>query len=200
MELTVVFATQNAGKMKEINEIMKGSSLCAVSMRDLNMDAEIIEDGETFLDNALIKAKKVAELTGMPAMAEDSGLEVDHLNGRPGVLSARFMGKDTPYDIKNQKILTMLKGVPFERRTARFKCAAVFIDTDGQILSAEASLTGVIAHEAAGDNGFGYDPILYIPELSKTSAQLSVAEKNVVSHRGKALRSLIKQIEDKYTI
>ena len=188
----IVFATKNDHKLKEISEIMGGSGFSLVSMRKAGIDADIEEIGETFEQNALIKAEEVAKLTGKPSMADDSGLVIDHLNGAPGIYSARYLGEDTPYEIKNKKILEMMNGVPLEKRSARFVCAIAFVWFDNQnekiILTTEAKMEGFIAYEAAGINGFGYDPIFWLPDYGMTSAQLESSVKNKISHRGCALR------------
>ena len=195
---TIVFATLNPGKMKEIKAITEAAGFSVISMREAGCETDIPEDGASFAENALIKARAVATQTGSPAMADDSGLEIDYLDKAPGVYSARYLGKDTPYAVKNQKILEMLKNVPAEQRTARFVCAMAFVDTNGIVITAEASLEGAVAFAAAGDGGFGYDPIFYIPELRQTSAQLNADEKNAISHRGKALRLLIEKVREHY--
>ncbi len=187
---TIIFATGNKNKLIEIREILKGTGFDIVSMKEAGYNADIVEDGTTFLENALIKARTIAKLSGQITMADDSGLVVDALNGEPGIYSARYMGEDTPYSIKNAEILRRMQEVPEEERTARFMCAMAAVFPDGRELTAVESFEGRIAHEIAGANGFGYDPIFYVPEKGCTSAELTPEEKNAISHRGKALRKM----------
>ena len=187
---TIIFATGNKNKLIEIREILKGTGFDIVSMKEAGYNADIVEDGTTFLENALIKARTIAKLSGQITMADDSGLVVDALNGEPGIYSARYMGEDTPYSIKNAEILHRMQEVPEEERTARFMCAMAAVFPDGRELTAVESFEGRIAHEIAGANGFGYDPIFYVPEKGCTSAELTPEEKNAISHRGKALRKM----------
>ena len=161
-----------------------------VSLKEAGIQADIVEDGTTFEENALIKAREISRLTGEAAMADDSGLEIDYLNGEPGVYSARYLGEDTSYDIKNQIILDRLSQVPDEQRTARFVCAIACVLPDGTVLTAKDAMEGRIGYEIAGKNGFGYDPIFYLPEFGCTSAEISPEQKNEISHRGKALRQI----------
>jgi len=193
----IIFATGNAGKIREINEIMADTGLMTVSMGDAGIQAEIEENGSSYEENALIKARAVAVYTDDIVMADDSGLEVDYLNREPGVYSARYMGKDTPYSVKNADIIKRLEGVPDEKRTARFVCAIAAVLPGGKELTVRAAIEGRIGYEEKGRGGFGYDPIFYVPELGKTTAELTEEEKNRVSHRGKALR-LMKEELKKY--
>lgn len=186
----IIFATGNAGKMKEIREILEDMEVEVVSMKEAGIDIEIIEDGATFEENAAIKAKAVAAETGDIVLADDSGLEVDYLNGEPGVYSARYLGEDTSYDIKNQVILDRLSGVPKNKRSARFVCAIAAAMPDGQILLTRETVEGYIGEKPAGSNGFGYDPIFYIEEYGCSTAELTNEQKNEISHRGKALRAM----------
>lgn len=179
--------------MREIRQILGDMDYEILSMKEAGVDVEIVEDGETFEDNAIIKAKTVMEATGCLTLADDSGLEIDYLNKEPGVLSARYMGENTSYRIKNQILLDRLHGVPAAVRRARFVCVIAAAFPDGRIETRRATIEGRIADEPAGENGFGYDPIFYVPELEKTTAELSEEEKNAISHRGKALR-MIKEI------
>jgi len=179
---------------------MKNSGYEIISMTEAGIDAEIAEDGETFAQNALIKAGTVAKLCGGPAMADDSGLMIDQLGGAPGVYSARYLGETTPYGEKNKKILEMLSGVPFKKRAARFVCVIAFDDARGNVLTAEGVMEGYIAYEAAGENGFGYDPIFYLPDYDKTSAQLGADEKNKISHRGVALRLMCEKLSTEFIL
>ncbi|MBQ6392500.1 MAG: XTP/dITP diphosphatase [Eubacterium sp.] len=193
MSKRIIFATGNEGKMKEIREILGDLGYEILSMKEAGVDVDIVEDGETFEENAIIKATTVMKATGSIVLADDSGLEVDYLNKEPGVMSARYMGENTSYRIKNQIIIDRLDGVPDEKRTARFVCVIAAAFPDGRVETRRGTIEGRIAYEPAGENGFGYDPIFYYPEKKMTTAQLSPEEKNKVSHRGKALR-LIKEV------
>ena len=186
----IVFATGNAGKMKEIKEILSDMDAEVVSMKDVGIAVDIEENGKTFEENAVIKAKAVAALTEDAVLADDSGLEVDYLNGEPGVYSARYMGEDTSYIIKNQAILDRLAGVPKEQRTARFVCAIAAALPDGNVLVTRETIEGYIGEKPAGSNGFGYDPIFYVDEFGCSTAELTEEQKNRISHRGKALRAM----------
>lgn len=186
----IVFATGNAGKMREIREIMAGENAEVLSMKEAGIEVDVVEDGTTFEENAVIKAKAIAEHTDAIVLADDSGLEVDYLDKAPGVYSARFMGEDTSYDIKNQAIIDKLDGVPKEQRTARFVCAIAAVLPDGQTLVTRQTMEGYIGYKAEGENGFGYDPIFMLDEYGCSSAAISREEKNAISHRGKALRAM----------
>ncbi len=188
----IIFATGNEGKMKEIRAIMADCGYQIVSLKEEGLSPDIVEDGSSFEENAVIKARKVMELTGEIAMADDSGLEVDYLDKAPGIYSARFLGEDTPYDIKNQYILDQLEGVPDASRTARFVCAIACAFPDGRILTTRGTIEGQIGYTIAGENGFGYDPIFYLPEYGMTTAQLTPEQKNRISHRGRALEAMKK--------
>lgn len=190
----IIFATGNAGKMKEIREIMKDTDYEVVSMKEANVSLDIVEDGQTFEENALIKARAVCAASGLPALADDSGLEVDYLNKAPGIYSARFLGEDTSYEIKNKYILDKLSGVAENKRTARFVCAIAAVFPDGREETRTATIEGKIAYESAGENGFGYDPIFYVPEFSATTAQLTMEQKNQISHRAKALAAIKEEV------
>ncbi len=190
----VVFATGNAGKMKEIREILADMDLEAVSMKEIGVDIPIEENGATFEENALIKARAVAKECGEVVLADDSGLEVDYLNKEPGIYSARYMGEDTPYTVKNANIIERLTGVPDEKRTARFLCAIAAVFPDGSETVTSGAVEGRIDYEEKGKNGFGYDPIFYVPEFGRTTAELSDEEKNRISHRGKALRKMKEEL------
>lgn len=189
----IIFATGNAGKMKEIREILSDLPYEVVSMKEAGVTADIIEDGTTFEENAMIKAKTIAELTGEIAMADDSGLEVDYLDKAPGIYSARFLGEDTSYDIKNKYLIDQLEGVEGAERSARFVCAIACVWPDGKSKVCRATIEGELAKAPAGENGFGYDPIFYVPQYGKTTAELSMEEKNEISHRAKALREMKKE-------
>lgn len=186
----LVFATGNQGKMKEIREILADMDLEILSMKEAGVILDIQEDGTTFEENAVIKAKAVQEATGELTLADDSGLEIDYLNGEPGVYSARYLGEDTSYRIKNANLIQRLEGVPMEQRTARFVCVIAAAFPDGWVETARATIEGVIGYEERGENGFGYDPIFYVPEFHCSTAELSPEQKNAVSHRGKALRQM----------
>jgi XTP/dITP diphosphohydrolase len=190
----VVLASGNRGKIKEIKEILAGRDIEIVPMGELGVSEDIVENGETYAENALIKARTLCRLTGLPAIADDSGLEVDYLDKEPGVYSARYMGTDTSYAIKNKAIIDRLAGVPDELRTARFAAAAVIVYPDGRETICTGTMEGRIAYEPSGGNGFGYDPILFLPEYGCTSASLTDVQKNAVSHRGKAFRALGEEI------
>ena len=179
--------------MKEIRMILAGEDYEILSMKQAGIDIDIVEDGKTFEENAIIKAtaiSKVKEAEGCIVLADDSGLEVDYLNKEPGIYSARYEGVDTPYEIKNRIIIERLNGVPDEQRTARFVCAIAAAFPDGRVETRRGTIEGRIAYEPAGDNGFGYDPIFYVPELGKTTAEIPPEEKNNLSHRGNALRAI----------
>lgn len=198
----IIFATGNAGKMKEIRMIMADLGLEILSMKEAGVDVDIVEDGTSFEENAMIKARTIAnELArrGERAivLADDSGLEVDYLNKEPGIYSARYMGEDTSYIIKNANIISRLEGVPEEKRTARFVCVIAAVFTNGAAFSRRATVEGIIGYEQKGQNGFGYDPIFYLPEYGCYSAELSNEEKNRISHRGKALRAMKEVICEK---
>lgn len=195
MKRTIVFATGNEGKMREIRQIMKGIHVELLSMKEAGIEADIVEDGESFAENAVIKAKAVAEKTNHIVLADDSGLEIDYLNKEPGIYSARYMGEDTSYDLKNANLLERLEGVPDEKRTARFVCAIAAAMPDGEVFTTVGIIEGRIGYEIEGENGFGYDPIFYLPEYGCTSAQLSEDEKNAISHRGRALAAMREELE-----
>ncbi len=202
--MKLVFATGNLNKMREIREIMSGLDFDICSMKEAGIDLDIDENAETFEGNALIKARAVRnaldasgseELKKAVVLADDSGLEIDALGGAPGVYSARFMGEDTGYDIKNAEIIKRLSGKTGKQRAARFRCVIAAVFPDGRELTASGCFEGVIANAPGGENGFGYDPILFLPEYGMTAAQLSSEEKNKISHRGKALFEMRKLLE-----
>ena len=194
MAQRIIFATGNKNKMKEIRRILADTNLEILSMKEAGLEADIVEDGETYAENAMKKARAIAALTDDYVLADDSGLEIDYLDKAPGVHSARFMGEETPYSVKNAALLDKLKGVPDEKRTARFACAIAAVLPDKTELSTFATIEGFISHEIKGENGFGYDPIFYFPEYGKTTAELSEDEKNAVSHRGKALKLMREEL------
>lgn len=192
----IVFATGNAGKMKEIRMIMEDLGCEVVSMKEAGVDPEIIENGTSFAENAEIKARAVWDCTGDIVLADDSGLVVDYIGGEPGIYSARYMGEDTSYEIKNRNIIDRLADAKGEERSARFVCNIAAVLPDGRILHTQGTMEGRIAMEPAGCGGFGYDPILWLEEFHKTSAELTMEQKNAVSHRGKALTAMKKQLEN----
>ena len=191
---SIILASNNKDKVKEVKEILKGYDI--ISMKEAGIDVDIEENGTTFEENALIKARAIMKLTGQITMADDSGLEIDYLNKAPGVYSARFMGHDTSYDIKNKALIQKLEGVKGSDRSGRFVCAIAVCFPDRREIVKRGTMEGLIAEEIKGDNGFGYDPIVYLPEYGKTSGELAPEEKNKISHRGKAL-ALIKEELDK---
>lgn len=194
----IVFATGNENKMKEIRMILQDLGMEILSMKEAGVDVDIVEDGASFEENAEIKARAVARvLTNDIVLADDSGLEIDYLDKAPGIYSARFAGEDTSYDIKNNILLDRMEGVPDEERTARFVCAVAAVFPDGTVDVVRETIEGRVAYEPAGDNGFGYDPIFYVPEYGCTTAQMSPEQKNELSHRGKALRSMRAILKEK---
>lgn len=186
----IIFATGNKDKMKEIRMILSDLDVEILSMKEAGISVDIEENGTTFEENALIKANAVAAYTDAIVLADDSGLEIDYLNKEPGIYSARYMGEDTSYRIKNGNLIQRLEGVPDEKRTARFVCAVAAAFPDGTVKTVRETMEGRIGYEEKGENGFGYDPIFYLPEYGCTSAELSMEEKNKISHRGKALRAI----------
>jgi XTP/dITP diphosphohydrolase len=192
----IIFATGNEGKMREIRVLLADLGLPVLSMKEAGAEPEIVEDGATFGENAEIKARAVWNLTGDIVLADDSGLVVDHLGGEPGIYSARYMGEDTSYEIKNRNIIDRLKQVAGQERSARFVCNIAAVLPGGQVLHTEETMEGLIADEPAGQGGFGYDPILYLPAYGMTSAEISMEEKNKISHRGKALRAMKTALEE----
>ena len=186
----IIFATGNEGKMREIRAILEDLKLPVLSMKEAGVNPEIVEDGKTFGENAEIKARAVWNLTGDIVLADDSGLVVDYIGGEPGIYSARYLGEDTSYAVKNQVIIDRLSQAKGSERSARFVCNIAAVLPDGRVLHAEETMEGEITYAPAGSGGFGYDPILYLPEFAKTSAELTMDEKNQISHRGKALRAV----------
>ena len=186
----IIFATGNKNKMREIRDILSDLGMEILSMKEAGIDKEINEDGKTFEENALIKARAVAEDTDAVVLADDSGLEIDYLNNEPGIYSARYLGEDTSYEIKNQALLDRLSGVKKEDRTARFVCAIAAVLPDKREFVVRETIEGYIGEKPAGTNGFGYDPIFYVDEYGCSTAELSEEKKNEVSHRGKALRAM----------
>ena len=190
MEQKIVFATGNEGKMREVRLILQDLGFPVLSMKEAGVSLDIEENGTTFAENAMIKARAVWEKTGGIVFADDSGLVVDYLGGEPGVYSARYLGEDTSYEIKNQAIIDRLADAKEEERTARFVSAIAAVLPDGSELVTEGTVEGLIAHEPAGNGGFGYDPIFYLPKYGVTSAEIPIEKKNEISHRGKALEAM----------
>lgn len=200
----VIFATGNEHKMIEIRMILSDLGMEILSQKEAGIAADVVEDGKTFEENALIKASEIAKIARQNpeykdavVLADDSGLEIDYLNKEPGIYSARYMGEDTSYDVKNGSFLERLDGVPDEKRTARFVCAIAAVFPDGSHEVVRGTMEGMIGHEIIGDHGFGYDPIFFLPEYGCTSAQLSPEKKNELSHRGEGLRKIRKIIEER---
>lgn len=190
MKQKIIFATGNQDKMKEIRMILADLDAEILSMKEAGIYADIVEDGSTFEENAMIKAKAVAQYTDAIVLADDSGLEIDYLNKEPGIYSARYMGEDTSYTVKNRNLLDRLEGVPKEQRTARFVCAVAAVLPDKETAVVRGTIEGYIGYEPQGENGFGYDPIFYVDEYNCSTASLPPEKKNEMSHRGKALRAI----------
>lgn len=195
-----VVATKNRGKLKEIAEILEGMNLEVISMEQAGVSEDIEEYGSTFEENALIKAREVHKRTGELVMADDSGLEVDYLNGAPGIYSSRFAGEGASDTDRNNKLLELLKDVPFEKRKARFVCAIAVILPDGTSFTVRGTCEGYIAFEPVGTNGFGYDPLFFLPEYNKTAAQLEASKKHEISHRGKALKLMLEELKKRLKV
>lgn len=194
MSKRMIFATGNEGKMKEVRMILADLGYEILSLKDIGYDKEIIEDGNTFEENALIKAKTIAKERNEIVLADDSGLEVDYMDKQPGIYSARFLGEDTSYHVKNQYIIDQLKDAKPEERTARFVCAIACAFPDGKTLTTRGTIEGYIGYEERGENGFGYDPIFMVPEFNCSTSELDLEQKNKISHRGKALEAMKKLI------
>ena len=201
---TIIFATGNKNKMIEIRMILADLGCKILSQKEAGIQADVVEDGQTFEENALIKATTIADIARkMPeyknavVLADDSGLEIDALNKEPGIYSARYMGEDTSYDIKNQALIDRLEGVPDEKRTARFVCAIAAALPDGSTEVVRGTMEGRIGYEITGENGFGYDPIFYLPQFGCSSAELEPEKKKELSHRGEGLRKMRKVLEEK---
>ena len=205
----IIFATGNAGKMREIREILGDTDMEILSMKEAGIEADIVENGTTFEENAVIKAKEVENLLKQSAaqthidaivMADDSGLEIDALNKEPGIYSARYLGEDTPFSVKSRNLIDRLAGVPDEKRTARFVCAIAAVMPEGEVITTHGVIEGRIDYEEKGDNGFGYDPIFYVPEYACTAAQLTDEQKNSISHRGRALEAMKEELRKRITL
>lgn len=196
----IIFATGNEGKMKEIRMILSDLQIPVLSMKEAGIVVDIVEDGTTFEENAVIKAQEIAKYVkkeeNVVVLADDSGLEIDYLNKEPGIYSARYMGEDTSYTIKNANLIERLDGVPDEKRTARFVCVIAAALPYGNSMITRGTIEGIIGYEERGENGFGYDPIFYLPEYQCYSAELAPEEKNKISHRGKALELMKEQLRN----
>ncbi len=200
MKRKVIFATSNGNKMREIREILQDLNLEILSMQEAGIQADIVENGTTFEENAKIKAWEIAKVCKEIVLADDSGLEIDYLDKAPGIYSARYMGENTPYSVKNKELIKRLEGVEEKKRTARFVCAIAASFPDGTIEVVRETIEGRIGYEEKGQNGFGYDPIFYVPAYGCTTAELSQEQKNEISHRGKALRKMKEIIKEKYKL
>ena len=196
MKQKIVLATGNKGKVKEMADVLADFGFEVIAQTDLGIESPE-ETGLTFVENAILKARYASEKSGLPAIADDSGLEIDYLDKAPGIYSARFAGEDTSYDIKNRILLDRLEGVPDDERTARFVCAVAAVFPDGTTSVVRETIEGQIGHEIVGANGFGYDPIFYVPEFGCTTAEMTPEQKNKLSHRGKALRAIKILLEEK---
>ncbi len=191
----LIAATKNRGKLEEIAQLLTHFPCEVVSMSEAGIHDDIEENGSTFEENALIKAMSVWKSTGETVMADDSGLEVDCLGGAPGVYSARYAGEGATDADRNRKLLDAMKGVDTDKRTARFVCAIAVVFPDGSHLISKGTCEGIIAFEPAGNNGFGYDPLFYVPGFGMTIAQMDADMKNGISHRGNALRKMVEMLE-----
>lgn len=194
--MRLLVATNNQGKLNEYSQILSSIEIEVASLKQQGLDIEVVEDGETFEENAVKKAVLVCKASGEVSLADDSGLEVDYLNGRPGVYSARFSDPDATPQKNNQLLLDLLKDIPKKKRTARFVCVIAVAFPDGKVITSRGECEGVILDEMRGDEGFGYDPLFYYPPLNKTFAQLGKDEKNKVSHRGKAMEKMMKKLKE----
>lgn len=195
MKKKIIFATGNMNKMREIREILGGLDAEILSMKEAGIHLDIEENGTTFEENAIIKAKAVAKAANEIVLADDSGLEIDYLNKEPGVYSARYMGENTSYEVKNKALLERLLGIPKEQRTARFVCAVAAAFPEGEVIVKRGTIEGYIGEKPEGENGFGYDPIFYVEKYHCSTAALSREEKNAISHRGNALRAIRGELE-----
>lgn len=195
-EKTLVIATKNRGKMREFSRALAGLGFEFLSLHDFPDLGPIVEDGSTFLENACKKATAAARYSKLPALADDSGLEVDYLGGAPGVLSARFAGRDGDDEANNSKLLHLLSGVPYRERRARFRCALAVATPEDLLVTAEGFLEGYIGLEPRGKGGFGYDPLFVVPEYNCTLAEMELNTKNRISHRGRALEQLRGRLQE----
>jgi XTP/dITP diphosphohydrolase len=188
--MDIIAATKNKDKLREIRAILSGMGFCVVSAQEAGITAEIIEDGETFEENAVKKALTILQITGKTALADDSGIEIDYLGKKPGVHSSRFLGEKTDYAVKNKKILDIMKDAPENERSARYVCVMAAAFPDGGVVTSRGEIEGVISHEPRGSGGFGYDPIFFVPKKNATFGEMSDDEKNKISHRQQALDRL----------
>lgn len=192
----IIFATGNEGKMREVRMILQDLGVEILSLKEAGIAADVEENGTTFEENAVIKATEIMKMCGEIVLADDSGLEVDALNKEPGIYSARYMGHDTSYHIKNKSLIDRLEGKSGEERNARFVCVIAVALPDGRVFTTRGTMEGQIGYEERGENGFGYDPIFYLPEYGCYSAELPLEEKNKLSHRGKALRLMKEKLKE----
>ena len=192
----IIFATGNEGKMREVRMILQDLGVEILSLKEAGIAADVEENGTTFEENAVIKATEIMKMCGEIVLADDSGLEVDALNKEPGIYSARYMGHDTSYHIKNKSLIDRLEGKSGEERNARFVCVIAAAFPDGRVFTTRGTMEGQIGYEERGKNGFGYDPIFYLPEYGCYSAELPLEEKNKLSHRGKALRLMKEKLKE----
>lgn len=193
----IIVATQNKGKVKEIKEMLGDLPIEVKTMGEVGIDIDVEETGTTFEENAVLKAEAISKMVDALVIADDSGLEIDYLNKEPGVYSARYLGKETPYEVKNQIILDRLQDVPKEERTARFVCAMALCENGKETFVTRGTLEGYIGYQAEGENGFGYDPILFVEALGTSTANISLEEKNKISHRAKALKQIVEIIKER---
>lgn len=193
----VILASSNQGKVREVQAMLQDMGMRVVPLCETGFTDEIEENGSTFAENAALKAETVRDALHKPVLADDSGLEIDCLDKQPGIYSARYLGHDTPYDLKNKMILEKLEGVAEEDRSARFVCAMALALPDGETIITQATMEGMIGYESRGENGFGYDPIFYLPEFGMTSAEITPAQKNEISHRAKALRKMKEALQER---
>lgn len=194
--MEIILASNNEHKLKEIRAKLKNGNIKIISQKEAGFNIEVDETGTTFEENAILKAETIYKLAKKPVLAEDGGLEVDYLNGEPGVYSHRFAGENATDEDRRNKILTLLKDVPDEKRTARFRCVGCYIDENGEKHIFEGISEGKIGYESKGTDGFGYDPI-FICEYGKTFAEISAEEKNKISHRGRLIEKFVKYLEEK---
>jgi XTP/dITP diphosphohydrolase len=192
---TLLLATTNEHKISELRTILRDLPFTLLSLRDVQIDMDVEETGTTFAENAILKAQAYAQAANMLALADDSGIEIDALGGAPGVYSARFAGRDTPYEERFRIIFERLRDVPPSGRTARFVCAIALADPVGEVRVVEGKVEGMITDSARGRNGFGYDPIFLVPEFGKTTAEMTPEEKNRISHRGRAAEAARRLLE-----
>lgn len=191
----IIFASKNKGKIKEANEILKDFPYEVISMSEAGVDIDVVEDGETFEENAMKKAAEIMRITGSVAMADDSGICVEALGGKPGVYSARFAGEDSTDQQRNEKLLEMMKEVPTGQRDAKFVCVIAVAFPNGKHFTVRGECSGEIAAEPKGENGFGYDPIFYVPEFKMTTAQMNPEQKHQISHRGRAMQKMKQELK-----